>query len=375
MRILHVITTIAKEGGGPSRSVQGLVRALNDEGVDARLLSLKYGEICNSDIKRFSTPFDGENARQTAERVLRETQPEIVHFHKIWDWSLHVAVCATRRVRIPYVMTPRGSLEPWSLRQKALKKRVARFVYQDADLRQAAALHATADSEARQFQRLGFPNPIILSPNGVNLPITELKGSRVNSTDSAPRRALFVSRMHPKKGVLTLVKAWARVMPANWTCELVYTTRDETEAAYEAEVRALVAELHLADSFIFTGALDDHAKWDAYARADLFVLPTVSENFGIVIAEALWAGVPVITTKGAPWAELETEGCGWWTDLSVEAFAAALADATSSSPDALVRRGEAGHRLVQRRYTWPAIARALIGDYEKILAGRATYSS
>lgn len=284
------------------------------------------------------------------------------------------------------MVSPRGMLEPWSLKQKWLKKRIARWLYQDRDLRLAAALHATAESEAEQFRRLGFVNEIVVSPNGVNVPDSlPQKGDA-----GGVRRVLFVSRMHPKKGVLELVESWARVKKAveakggRWICELVYTVDGAEEAAYEQKVRRRVHELGLDGQFVFTGALDDKKKWEAYARADLFVLPTYSENFGIVVAEALWAGVPVITTKGAPWSELEGKDlrsngrpaeqsgnfrCGWWIDLPpTDSLDAALREAMTT-PD-LRELGERGHRLVARRYTWPAVCDAMVRGYARIAEAR-----
>ena len=207
-------------------------------------------------------------------------QFDIVHFHAIWNLEQHRVAALCRRLGVPYVIAPRGMLEPWSLRQGWLKKRIARFLFQDRDLRGAAALHATAASEVGSFRKLGLGNAVIVAPNGVNLPETKVE----RSGGGKRRRALFVSRMHPKKGVLELIEAWRRVQGESWCLELVYTVRNEEERAYERACR------ELADgdtSIVFTGELDDEAKWTAYGRADLFIQPTYSESFGIVVAEAL----------------------------------------------------------------------------------------
>ena len=189
---------------------------------------------------------------------------------------------------------------------------------------------------------------------------------------------LFVSRMHPKKGALELVEAWGKIVVSSqslvasgWVCELVYTVNGEIEQEYEAKVKARVKNLGLQDLFVFTGALNDDEKWKAYARADLFILPTYSENFGLVVAEALWAGVPVITTKGTPWQELDEQKCGWWIDIGVEPLARALGEAMSVDDATRREMGERGWKLVDEKYTWDAVVKKMIEGYEEVLNAKS----
>ena len=358
MKVLHVISGISKKSGGPSRSSQGLVAALCVAGVDTWIHSFDGAVPWVKGVRGFR---QGESLDVAALKGF-----DIVHIHGVWDPRLHHVAKMCQVAKVPYVIAPRGMLEPWSLKQKWLKKRIARFLYQDRDLRGAAALHATAESEAEQFRKLGFKNYCIVSPNGVNLP--EGKEERVGG--GGQRRALFVSRMHQKKGVLELVESWSRVRPEGWYCELVYTMNGDEEKSYESKVKKRVKELGLQEQFIFTGSLSDVEKWAAYARADLFVLPTYSENFGIVVAEALWAGVPVITTKGTPWQELATHNCGWWIDIGVESLVEALKEAMSLSDEERAAMGARGRKLVEEKYTWKAVVNAMVKGYEEILNGR-----
>lgn len=360
MKILHVINSLSRSCGGPSRSVQGLVAGLNSAGIEAWLMTLQCGDkpwVAGVDFFINGEPF---------EKAVVQVNPQIVHIHGIWSLELHRCVSVCRRLKIPYIIAPRGMLEPWSLKYKWFKKRIARWLYQDNDLKNAAMLHATATSEAEQFRKLGFVNPVIVSPNGVNVPSKNLDVK--NNTNS--RRILFVGRMHPKKGVMELIEAWKSVKMLGWSCELVYTVSGDFEKEYERKVKAKVEEQEMKDWFIFTGALNDEEKWTAYARADLFVLPTYSENFGIVIAEALWAGVPVITTNGTPWQELEEHKCGWWIDIGVEPLVAALQEAMALSDDERHAMGLRGRMLVKEKYTWEAVVKSMVQGYEEVLHGR-----
>ena len=210
---------------------------------------------------------------------------------------------------------------------------------------------------------------MILSPNGVNEP--ETMPPKTKSSDGY-HRILFLSRMHEKKGLLNLVESWARVRPPGWKIELVYTAKERDELEYEAKVRERVREYGLNNSFIFTGALPDEEKWEAYRRADAFVLPSYSENFGIVVAEALYAELPVITTKGTPWAELQSERCGWYIEVpgklgSWDEMDVALRELTALSDIERSAMGARGRRLIVNRYSWPAIAAGMKDAYEELL--------
>ncbi len=364
MRVIHVISGISRSSGGPARSSQGLVAALNAAGVEAWLVSCAVGERpWLPGVTRFRAPErPGLWALRAFFRALfGELRPDLVHLHGIWQPQIHLAACAARALGIPYIIAPRGMLEPWSLEQGKWKKRLALALYQRRDLRGAVALHATAETEAEQFRALGFGQKIVVSPNGVTVP--ERLPRRV-ANKAGERRALFVSRIHRKKGLLELVEAWDRIRPEGWKMEIVGTDAD----GYQREVEAAVRAKGLQDDFVFTGPLMDEDKWQAYTRADLFVLPTHSENFGIVVAEALYAGVPVITTRGTPWRELETHRCGRWIDFGVVSLAAALREMMALPDGARQAMGERGQALVQSRYAWPAIGQAMAKAYARLLA-------
>lgn len=364
MRVLHIVSSLSRNAGGPARSVQGLVAGLNAAGVDAWLMAMKpLGDPWVDGVKdkfRCANKMNWFGMQREVENVIDELHPDLVHIHSIWQWTLHLAVRAVRKKRVPYILAPRGTIEKWSLKQKWLKKKIALLTYQGADFRHAAAIHCTAESEATQARKLWPGKPIIMSPNAVNVPQT-LPTQRLH--EDGFRRVLFMSRFHYKKGLLNLVDAWAMLRPKGWKVELVGTD----SAGYLEVVKKRIYELGLQSDFIITGALMDEEKWAAYRRADLFVLPSHSENFGIVVAEALYAGVPVITTKGTPWEELTAHGCGWWIDIGVKPLFAALKDAMSLDDAHRHEMGVRGCALVEEKYTWNAVVKAMINGYGKVL--------
>lgn len=364
MKTLHVIGCLDRACGGPVRSVQGLVSALETAGVETWLLSMRTDAKPWMDgVRHFrtacATGFAGY--KKAMRDLIAEVRPDIVHLHAIWEMDIHAAAEVCRACGVPYISAPRGMLEPWALRQKALKKKIALALYQRRDLDHAVALHATAQQEKENFERLGLRAPVFISPNGVNVP--NALPPRALHEDGC-RRVLFMSRIHKKKGLVEFTEAWGRVRPKGWKFEIVGFDEDGSLA----KAVEIAKSGGFADDLILSGPLDDDVKWAAYRRADFFVLPTFSENFGIVVAEALYAGLPVLTTKGAPWSELETRKCGWWTEAGVDGLVSALKLAIGCTDDERRMMGENGRKLVEAKYTWAAIGRQMKKAYEELLS-------
>jgi glycosyltransferase involved in cell wall biosynthesis len=176
---------------------------------------------------------------------------------------------------------------------------------------------------------------------------------------------LFLSRIHPKKGLPLLVDAWNQVRPAGWSC----TIAGPDDAGHLAEIRSRLERGGLSDAFEFLGPVSGSERWELLRSADLFVLPTHSENFGNVIGEALSCGVPVITTRGAPWEGIPRERCGWWVDADVDSLSAALGEATRIDDDERRRMGRRGRTWIRRDFSPMAITRKMLALYERLAGG------
>lgn len=326
--------------------------------------------------------------------------PDLVHVHGLWSPFLHRVATWARRRDVPVIVSPQGMLTPWSLAQKRLKKRLALAVYQRRDLDTAAAIHATADAEVEDVRRLGLRQPVVVAPFGIAIPDPAAAPPRWSAAGGRPV-ALFVSRIHPKKGLVNLLEAWARLRAEPgagrrdrppW-CLLV---AGPDEAGHKAELLALAAArglavedrpirgtgpLDTAADVVFTGPVFGAEKTALYQRSDVFVLPTHSENFGVVVLEALACGLPVLTTKGAPWGDLEDvrrpgrsgagARAGWWIDVGVDPLVATLRQVMLAGDEELRQIGDNARWFATERYSWSAAAGTMREAYEWLIHGGA----
>lgn len=308
-----------------------------------------------------STPRLSAGLMTAADAFLATTQPDLVHIHGLWHPVVHAGVRAAVRRRLPVVMSLHGMLTGWAWRYHALRKRLAWLAYQRRDLRAAALVHATSALEVREARECGLRAPAVIVPLGVDPPA---EAPRPRDSSSG-RTVLFLSRIHPKKGLPALIRAWSAARRPGW--RLVIAGPDE--GGHQAAVRALAASCGVLDDLTFAGPLYGSDREQAFRDADLFVLPSHSENFGAVVAEALVRGVPVITTRATPWSALAEASCGWWVDDSVEALARALNEALALRPEERAAMGARGRNLVDKPFRWSTVAESMHAAYGWILTG------
>jgi glycosyltransferase involved in cell wall biosynthesis len=258
-------------------------------------------------------------------------------------------------------------LEPWARSHKGLKKSLAWWLYQRRDLKHARCHHTTADAEAQNVQHLGLGVPVVAVPNGVDVPeegpwVVGLEAEK--AVRRGRRTALFLGRIYPIKGLPMLVQAWARVRPDDWLLRIA----GPDEAGHRAQVEKAVCDAGLNEVISFTGPIGHRMKKSAFFDADLFVLPSHSESFGMAVAEALAHGLPVLTTKGTPWSILPESGCGWWVDATVDGIAQGLRQATILDSDTLQAMGAKGRALAIAKFGWKSVAELMLSTYESILS-------
>jgi glycosyltransferase involved in cell wall biosynthesis len=361
--------TISRNGGGLFESVRALAQYLHTAGDPVEVLSCSDGwsstdSAAWAPVKpRSFQPLLPNVVRYARgiSSVLKHSDADVLHTHGVWQFPSYVALSWKQRGRT-HIMSPRGMLEPWALRYRGWKKVPIWWLVERRNCLSAHAVHATSIQEARQVRRLGYEGPIAVIPNGVPLP------DIIHKPPAATKTALFLSRVHEKKGLEMFLQAWARVLPAGWK----FVICGPGDPAYLAKLEQLVRIFGLKEVVSFVGGSYNGDRDALYRHADLFVLPSYSENFGLVVAEALSWQVPVLTTKGTPWRELESMRCGWWVDPDASSLADALSKATTCSDGERHEMGVRGRALVESNYTWDVAGSQMRTFYRWVLDGGET---
>ena len=261
------------------------------------------------------------------------------------------------------VLTPHGMLEPWIIKRHYWTKKVpALWLYQKKAIVEADYLHATAESEKENLLKLRYNSKIEVIANGIDIDKITVKTSWQKR-----KEMLFLSRIHVKKGINFLIEAIATLKEELKGYKI--NIAGEGEESYIYELKQMAYKLGVGEQIHFIGGVYGNRKWELFRNADLFVLPTHSENFGIVVAEALACGTPVITTKGTPWGELETENCGWWTEVGTNPTVHALRAFLQLSTDDLEKMGHNGRKLVECKYSSKKVAEDMVTLYKKVING------
>jgi len=380
MNIIHTTTALAPEFGGPVRTIPALCHELAKLGHRVKLVYLDFGDTYQTiqlpshpnleyiDITvKFNIglrPLYIPDYRSIVLEFASGKNDLVIHDNGVWLPYSGELLDIAQKTEAKMITTTRGMLEPWAMGYGRIRKNIAWNLYQKKRLMKNDLLHATSREEKQNLRNLGLTQPIAVIPNGTEIPdLNEIP----RSSRSGKKKVLFLSRIHPKKGLINLVQAIDLIKPENWEVHIA----GYDEGGHQDIVQEAVNQAGLNDYFKFLGPIDDQDKWKLYRSVDLFILPSYSENFGMVVAEALAAEIPVITTKGTPWRDLVDYNCGWWVEPSVPELVESLQEAFSLNGTELNKMGFNGRKLVERNYNWSSIAEKMSETYSWMLGIQA----
>ena len=298
--------------------------------------------------------------------LINNVKPDIIHINCCWTpLSAYFAIwareyCKTRCIHIPIIYTPHGMLEPWIIAHNYwTRKMPATIIYQRKALKCADMIHSTAESERRNLRKLGWNKNIHIIPNCVDVTNIMPKASWRKT-----HKILFLSRVHEKKGINFIIEAVAQLKEElhDYRISIVGPGEDR----YVKQLVAMAKSHGVSDIITFEGSVFGDRKFELYKEADLFLLPTHSENFGIVVAEALACGTPVITTVGTPWKELNERHCGWCIEIGTKPLVDSLHEFLRMTETELEVMGRNGRQLVEDKYSCESIAQQFYSLYNDL---------
>jgi glycosyltransferase involved in cell wall biosynthesis len=370
MSALFVVGGLYAKSNGVAWIMRDLAAALTTAGTQVRVYAAdcigrqSIGDIFEAPVEWRTAPglwLGGLSWSPRLKQMLNDAVRDVsvVHNHSVWMLPNSYATRAAQRAGRPVVFTAHGALEPWALRHSGIKKRVVLAAFQRRDLLDCDCLHVNSEAEAAGVRAFGYRGPVAVIPNGVSVDLFQQPRSPEQFRSSFPglrgrRVALFMARLHEKKGLGHLIPACANVASRLPDWHLVIAGPD---CGAEASTRRLVEHHCLNNRVTFVGQLHGEAKLDALAAAELLVQPSFSEGFSITILEALAAGCPALITPGCNFPAAVESGGALEVPPTIEGTTAGLMRLLSLSPEELAAMGQRGRALVLSHYTWENVAR------------------
>ena len=403
----NLVASVSRKAGGLHESVRRLVQCLTARDVGVQVLTVE-DEFTREDLgvwrpvkvevfPRIWPASFGYSPRFLP--TLNQLRPDLTHTHGIWQYPSIATAVYCHRHEVPYMISPHGMLDPWAVQHHRWKKILAYAIYESNHVRGARCLRALCESEARSIRQMGLKNPIAIIPNGIDLPdLRPLTFDRQpppwrDVVEPGRKVLLFLSRIHPKKGLVNLLRAWKSAVgnspsggaASSW----VLAIAGWDQGGHEAELKRLATELeipwsdvrenaaapssilHHQPSLLFLGPQFKDAKAACYAACDAFILPSFSEGLPMVVLEAWAYAKPVVMTPECNLPEGFAASAALKIETNVESITRALTEMFRLSPADLHTLGAKGQRLVREHFTWDAIAGQLKSTYEWMLGGGA----
>lgn len=369
---------LSRRGGGVPEVVRPLARSLVAHRCDVRVFGLAEPSLADlgtwhgidlsaaPPVRPFAFGF-----APSLSRMLDDARLDLIQAHGLWMYPSLASLRWSHRRGKPRVISPHGMLDPWALRRSAWKKRVAGILFEHGHLRGAACLHALNEAEARAIRAYGLRNPICIIPNGVEPPTDGVRAPPAWAKDVSQedKVLLYLGRLHPKKGLANLVRAWSSVQRGGTARDWALVIAGWDQGRHERELKDLAQGLDLDSSVRFVGPQFDGDKAASYVFADAFILPSLSEGLPVAVLEAWSYGLPVVMTEACNLPEGFAAGAALRIEPRVESIQEGLRNLFAMPDLERRQRGESGRRLVAERFRWPRIAQQMKDVYEWVLGG------
>jgi glycosyltransferase involved in cell wall biosynthesis len=369
MKVLQTIASMVINAGGPTTCTLNLVEGLRKINVEIDILT---NDVVDEKDKLISTASFMKIIKPPRETrygysktmtmwLKSNIRYDLYHSNAIWQYSTHATSKQAIQVKKAHIISPHGMLFPEALEKSKWIKKISLLLYQLNDLKRATAFHATSIQEMNHIRALGLKQPIAVIPNGIDLssikkPSFEIKKGK--------QKIGFMGRLDPIKNLENLIRAWSQLNEVTENAELVII--GDGNKKYKLQLFALSKKLKI-NNIRFTGFVTGKKQNAVLNELSYLVLPSKSENFGMVVAEALTRGIPVIASKGSPWEELNTRKCGWWVDNNVEMLAKTIEKALSTDEIDRIEMGKRGYQLIKNKYSIECVAVQMLEFYNWIL--------
>ncbi len=394
LKILQIVPSISLVYGGPSQMVRGLAAALSDQPVVSQVTVITTDSNGDVDELPLAVPLGQPVIEDGYEVIYFRCSPfrrykfsldllrwlwanadqyDIAHIHALFSPVSTSAATVCRWKNLPYLMRPLGTLDPADLQKKKQMKQLYASLLERPNLAGAAAIHFTSEQEAKVSERFGVETPDVVIPLGVALPDLPERAAAQASVRAAfdiPAErtiVLFMSRVDPKKGFDLLLPALEKLHQRGCLFHFLLCGANPQDRAYEDDIRRQIQAASWADQATLSGFVSGQLKAQILSAADVFVLPSYYENFGIAVAEAMAASIPVVISDQVHiWPAIQSSAAGWVVPCEVKALTEAL-ELAIAQPEERRHRGQNARRCAQEKYSWEAIAQRITTTYQQLL--------
>lgn len=380
MSVIVLTGVLSRMAGGLFYSVPNLVKSISKEGQNVSLMGFRdqfsavdWGNYEDLSVNTYQTlwPFKKFGLSTEVITKIQDISPSVIHQQGIWSFLSYYTLRYKREhPDCKTVIAPRGMLDPWIVRRSPLKKWIVRKWFEDENLHKADCMHALCKSEYDSIREYGLKNPIAIIPNGTNIP--NWKRNFDVFSQKPAKSILFLSRLHPKKGVIEMLKAYSIIKSSHpdivekWHLKI----GGWGEESFINEIKNTIKTLELSNHVELLGAVYGEAKDKLLKSSDALILPTYSEGLPMTILEAWAYGLPVLTTDYANLPEGFKAKASYRIENEPEKMSKGLVEFLSLSDEDIFQYGENGYSLALESFSWDSIGRKLISLYDWMLTGK-----